>query len=50
MIGFRLPMGPPIYPTVHGSNILFHVLYNAILLEWAPTGVTRTSNKVRQNL
>jgi anti-sigma factor RsiW len=35
--------------TMRGSNVCVQVLSNAILLEWVPTGVTRTSNKVRQS-
>jgi hypothetical protein len=50
MVGFRLPRGLLIYSKVRGSNIRVQVLSNAILLEWVPTGVTRTSNKARQKL
>jgi len=50
MVGFRLSMGPLIYSRVSGSNVRVQVLSNAILLEWVPTGVARTSNKVSQNL
>jgi hypothetical protein len=28
LVGFRFPMGPPIYPTIRGSNFGVYVFYN----------------------
>jgi hypothetical protein len=50
MVGFRFPRGPTIYLRIRESNDRVQVLSNAILLEWVPIGVTRISNKVKQNL